>query len=91
MPRSLNEVNKGQGMDKTVTNIHFKGVKDFRSRIAGLWQNQKVYETYDFTFENNETEKAFNELIECFTKYRPERSKREDHESGCGTLNSEYI
>lgn len=26
-------------------------------------------------------------IDEFFDKYQPERSKREDHESGCGTLN----
>lgn len=46
--------------------VHFKSVVDFKSRIAGLWQNQKEDEVYDFTFENEEVEKAFNDLINRF-------------------------
>jgi len=48
--------------------VRFKNVKDFHSRIAALWQDQKEDEIYDFIFDDKETEKAFEKLMACFTK-----------------------
>jgi hypothetical protein len=53
-------------MTKKVIKIHFKSVEDFKSRICRLWQNQEEDEEYEFTFENDEVEKAFNELMTKF-------------------------
>lgn len=50
---------------KTVT-ITFHSLSDFESRIAGLWQDQKNDEVYDFIFPDEKTEKAFYDLVMCF-------------------------
>ncbi len=49
-----------------IIKIHFQSVEDFRNRIARLWQIQKDDEEYDFTFEDEKTENAFNDLIKKF-------------------------
>jgi hypothetical protein len=48
--------------------IEFKNLKDFQRRIARLWINQKENEIYDFIFPDIETEKAFEDLKNCFAK-----------------------
>lgn len=52
----------------TLKEIHvfFKNPKDFRNRIAQLWQNQKEDEVYRFSFADEETEKEFNTLQDSF-------------------------
>lgn len=49
-----------------IINIHFHSVKDFKNRICQLWQNQKDDEKYVFSFEDKETEDAFEHLTESF-------------------------
>lgn len=51
---------------KNVVTIKFKNISDFKSRIATLWQCQKEDEIYDFIFPDEETEKAFNDLVSRF-------------------------
>lgn len=53
-------------MIKNVIKIHFKSISDFQNRIHKLWQEQKVDEVYEFTFESKLVEKAFNELMAAF-------------------------
>ena len=53
-------------MKKKIIKITFKSKKDFRNRIAQLWQEQKEDEEYQFIFPDEETEKDFQNLINCF-------------------------
>lgn len=53
-------------MEKTTIEIRFKSKKDFRNRIAQLWQSQKEDEIYEFIFPDKETEEEFNKLNEAF-------------------------
>lgn len=58
-------------MEEKYIDVHFKSPSDFRRRIAGLWQKQKENEVYNFTFEDAETEKAFDDLSKCFNSSEP--------------------
>lgn len=49
-----------------VIKIHFRSVKDFRNRICALWQDQKENEVYEFSFESEEVENEYNDLVERF-------------------------
>lgn len=51
---------------KKEIDITFKNVADFRNRIASLWQRQKEDEVYCFFFKDEETEKEFETLLNCF-------------------------
>jgi hypothetical protein len=53
-------------MIENVIKVHFKSIADFQNRICKLWQDQKQHENYEFTFENEEVEKSFNELMNKF-------------------------
>ncbi len=53
-------------MDKKIIKIVFQNKKDFRSRIAALWQNQKDDEEYEFIFPDHETEMDFTQLVKSF-------------------------
>jgi hypothetical protein len=44
-------------MERRTIKITFSSQTDFRKRIAGLWQDQKKDEVYEFTFPDEETEK----------------------------------
>lgn len=55
-------------MIKDIVPVHFTSIKDLQNRICALWQDQKENESYDFTFENEEVEKAFNDLVVKFTR-----------------------
>ncbi len=46
--------------------VHFKNRKDFRNRIAGLWQDQKDDELYVFTFGDKESEQDWIDLLRAF-------------------------
>lgn len=48
--------------------ITFKNMKDFQSRIATLWQNQKEDEIYNFIFLNDDSEKSFEMLCKSFAE-----------------------
>lgn len=51
--------------NKTIL-IHFRSLQDFKNRIARLWQDQKDDETYEFTFEDDETMVAYIDLVRSF-------------------------
>lgn len=52
--------------DEIVITVTFKSLKDFKERIAGLWQRQEENTVYDFIFPDDETEKEFENLMGCF-------------------------
>lgn len=51
-------------MERRTIKITFSSQTDFRKRIAGLWQDQKKDEVYEFTFPDEETEKQFEDLMD---------------------------
>ena len=47
---------------------------NFRKRIVSLWQDQKEDESYEFIFEDIETEKMFDDLYKRFMQVTSEAS-----------------
>ena len=52
-------------MEKTIKKIKLNK-SNFYKVIASLWINQKVNETYEFKFEDQETEIKFDNLCKRF-------------------------
>lgn len=48
--------------DQEIVKVKFKSLSDFKKRIAGIIQDAKSHECYDFEFPDDETEEEFNKL-----------------------------
>jgi hypothetical protein len=53
-------------LDCQCIHIHFKSVSDLRKRLPSLFIDQKEGECYNFTFEDEETEKEFDKIKKAF-------------------------
>jgi hypothetical protein len=53
-------------MERNIIDITFKSARDFKARIAALWQHQKEDEIYNFIFLTDEVEKEFNKFVSIF-------------------------